>query len=58
MQHTPDEDVQQHVYQKISKFLLNCYNLNYQSFYEQLNYQHLIGDLTSLNARASEDDKE
>jgi dipeptidyl aminopeptidase/acylaminoacyl peptidase len=59
MQHTPDEDTQINLYQKITKFLLNCYNLNYQQFYDQLNYQHLIGDVTSLNSKASEEgDKE
>ena len=40
--HTPSTEVQNILYQKITKFLLNCYNINYHSYYEQLSYHHLI----------------
>lgn len=40
--HTPDEETQQNLYQQITKFLLNCYDINYHKYYEQLNYHHLI----------------
>ncbi|CAF0793607.1 unnamed protein product [Brachionus calyciflorus] len=47
VQHTPDEETQRHLYQKITKFLLTCYNINYHQFYEQLNYHHLINDVST-----------
>ena len=40
--HTPDEETQRHLYQKMTKFLLNCYNINYHTVYEKLNLHHLI----------------
>jgi hypothetical protein len=51
VQHTPDEETQQFLYQKVAKFLLSCYNMNYQLYYEQLNYHHLI-----LEEAASKDE--
>lgn len=42
MPHTPNVEIQRQLYQKITKFLLNCYNINYHSYYEQLSYHHLM----------------
>ena len=58
VQHTPDEDTQRHLYQRISKFLLGCYNINYQHYLEQLNYHHLMGEAPSLIAPAHGEDKD
>ena len=44
-QHTPSTEIQHTLYQKMTKFLLTCYNINYHSYYEQLSYHHLRPDV-------------
>ena len=46
MPHSPDDTKQLLIYQKITKYLLDFYGLNYQDFYEQLNFHHLLSDIT------------
>lgn len=55
VQHTPDEETQRNLYQKVSKFLLNCYNINYHHYYEQLNYQHLVEELERVKEESKEE---
>lgn len=51
--HTPDEETQRYLYQKVAKFLLSCYSIDYSLYLEQLNYHHLIND--DLNEEANEE---
>lgn len=50
MQHSPDERKQLLLYQKMTKYLLDCYGLNYHDYYEQLSYHHLLVDINSSNS--------
>lgn len=52
--HTPDDETQQNLYQQITKFLLTCYDINYQNYYEQLNYHHLIEKTKIISKEDSE----
>lgn len=56
MPHSPDDRQQLLLYQKITKYLLDFYGLNYQDFYEQLNYHHLLADVAQKTGDEPKDE--
>ena len=58
MKHTPDDVSARYLYQKMTRFLLDCFNMNYHSYYEQLKYNHLVGEPTFINPYVKPEPKE
>ena len=56
MQHSPDERKQLLLYQKMTKYLLEFYGLNYHDYYDQLNYHHLQADVNRSKNNESKDE--